>query len=319
MIILDIKRKTNINYIMNKKKKVIVLKGGFSEEREISLVSGKEIGFELEKAGYQVLNFDPAEFDSYAKMILAIKKEDCTVFNALHGAEGEDGRIQAMFELNHIPFTGSGSKASAIAMDKFISSKFVESLGIPIPKKMLFFSKEDFDIHVILRNFNFPFIIKPNCSGSSVGISIVENENEVLPAFDVAYQFGKQVLVEDFICGREITVTILAEETLPVIEVKPKNGWYDYANKYTKGNTEYITPAMLSESERKEVQAFALESFQAMQCKAYGRVDFRYDNQTFYFLEVNTLPGMTPLSLTPMAAKAAGYSFVQLLEKIMKN
>jgi D-alanine-D-alanine ligase len=305
---------------MEKKNKIVIVKGGFSEEREVSLISGREIGCELELAGYEIIFYDPSDFFSYAEFTIALQRENASlVFNALHGAEGEDGKMQAMLELNHIPFTGSGSKASAIAMDKYISGKLAESLGVPTPKKMLFFTKEDFNVHKILHHFSFPFVIKPNCSGSSVGITIVQHEGEIISAFERAYPFGNQVLIEEFICGRELTVTILGDEALPVVEIKPRNGWYDYTNKYTKGNTEYIAPAVLDEKERKTVQSYALIAFQAMQCKAYGRIDFRYDNQKFYFLEVNTLPGMTPLSLTPMAAKAAGYSFRDLLEKIMKN
>jgi D-alanine-D-alanine ligase len=305
---------------MNKRKKIVVLKGGFSEERDVSLISGKEVGTELEKSGHEVLFFDPVDFPSYADLVLAVKENNADiVFNALHGAEGEDGRVQAMFELHKISFTGSGSKASSLSMDKFISGKLAEMAGIPIPKKMLFFNKTEFNIQTILNNFSFPLIIKPNCSGSSVGISIVKDENELFPAFDAAFPYGNQVLVEEFIGGRELTVTILGNEALPVVEIKPKNGWYDYANKYTKGNTEYIAPAVLSEKEAKIVQSYALTAYHVMRCKAYARIDFRFDNRNFYFLEVNTLPGMTPLSLTPMAAKAASYSFGQLLEKIINH
>ena len=304
---------------MKSRKKVIVLQGGFSEEKSVSLITGKEISRTLEKS-YNVISLDPCEFDSYTSLLSKIIVEDpYVVFNALHGAEGEDGKIQAFLELHDIPFTGSDSKASALAMDKFLSAKIVESLAYPVPQKMLIVNRKDFHVDDIFRAFSCPFVIKPNCSGSSVGISIVQKEDEVVSAFDKAYEVGKQVLIEEYICGRELTVTILGNTALPVVEIVPKNGWYDFTNKYTIGKTEYIVPADLHPKKTKMIQQYALNIFNLFQCNGYARIDFRYDQNEFYFLEVNTLPGMTPLSLTPMAAKEAGYNFSNLLDKIIES
>ncbi|MDZ4121205.1 MAG: ATP-grasp domain-containing protein, partial [Candidatus Cloacimonadaceae bacterium] len=164
-----------------------------------------------------------------------------------------------------------------------------------------------------------PIVVKPNDSGSSVGISIVKDPGELKKAVTDAFAYGSAALLESYIDGRELTVTILDGKALPVVEIKPKNGFYDYNNKYQKGNTEYIAPAVLDDHETLLVQLFAERAYKACGCSSYARVDFRYDGKKFYFLEVNTLPGMTPLSLSPMAAKAAGMSFGQFLQGIIKS
>ncbi|MCD4819269.1 MAG: D-alanine--D-alanine ligase [Candidatus Cloacimonetes bacterium] len=303
---------------MEKLKKIVILFGGFSEEKEISLISGKEIEKSLKELGYITKMIDHSISKNYSELIEnIIDFEPFIVFNALHGAEGEDGRIQALLDLHKIPYTGSGFRASAILMDKFLSSEIVKSMDIPVPDKLLI--KDDLLIEKIICSCSFPLVIKPNDSGSSMGISIVNNESEVENAVQEARKFSKDILLEEYIFGRELTVTILNQKALPVVEIITNSGWYDYINKYTKGKTIYQTPAKLSDKETKQIQQYALEIFNNFGCKSYGRIDFRYDSEKFYFLEVNTLPGMTPLSLTPMAAKEAEIDFKELLEIIIQS
>ncbi len=297
------------------KKNIVILSGGNSEEADISRVSSKEIFKALNSEKYEKFVLDPKNFDSLAKMVLKIAQiNPLIVFNGLHGAEGEDGRIQSLFSLENIPFTGSNQHSSAIAMDKYLSGILAKSIGIPVPKRIIL-NKKNWKLP---KNLSFPIIVKPNNSGSSVGISLVKNEIELEKAIIISFKYSDIVIVEDFIDGRELTVTILGEKALPVVEIKPKDGWYDYNNKYTNGNTIYEVPAKLNKLELATIQSFAKNIFSLIGCSVYGRVDFRYDENKFYFLEINTLPGMTPLSLTPMAAKEAGYNFEDLIEKIIE-
>ncbi|MDP8268008.1 MAG: D-alanine--D-alanine ligase [Candidatus Tenebribacter davisii] len=300
-------------------KNVIVLSGGFSHEAKVSKTSSNMIAKALQKNGKKVTMIDPVEFASYSDMINRIKEiKPDIVFNGLHGAEGEDGRIQSLLALENIPFTGSGQRASAISMDKYISGIIAEYVGIKLPKRRLIYNNYEYDYDPIVKFIGFPMVIKPNDSGSSVGISIIEKECEMKEAIIEAFKFSEKVIIEQFIDGRELTVTILGKKALPVIEIIPHNGWYDYKNKYTKGKTIYEVPAKLSNSELKLIQKQATNVFALFGCEVYGRVDFRYDGKDFYFLEVNTLPGMTPLSLTPMAAKEVNINFTELLNKIIE-
>jgi len=298
-----------------KKNKIIILSGGYSEEKEVSKVTAGEIKKELSNIYNKILLIDPSNFNSYSEMLAFIKEgKPEIVFNGLHGAEGEDGRIQAMLELEGIPFTGSRSAACALTMNKYLSGIVAASLGINIPKHVLLNKNENNDI----RGLKFPLVIKPNNSGSSVGISIIKSKEEIGEAMETAYEFSPQILAEEFIEGRELTVTILGDTALPIVEIVPHNGWYAYANKYTSGNSEYFCPADLTQHETLLIQNAALKIFKNMGCEVYARLDFRYKEDEVFFLEVNTLPGLTPLSLTPLAAKQAGYEFDELLMKVIK-
>ena len=305
---------------MEQKKKVLVLSGGFSEEASVSRVSASEISKALSGSGYHTILIDPADYDSYADLALKIKAmQPYIVFNGLHGRIGEDGRIQSLFELDKIPFTGSDSRSSALAMDKHLSGCLASQINLKIPTRIMLDSIEKISLFTYkCEKFDFPLVVKPNDSGSSVGISIIANQSELEPALTEAFRFSSKVLIEKFIDGRELTVTILDGKALPIVEIKPQQGWYDYANKYTQGKTIYEAPAKLDDKIRKEIQLQAESIFRLLGCTVYGRVDFRFDGNDLYFLEVNTLPGMTPLSLTPMAAKAAGISFGELLEEIIR-
>lgn len=307
-------------------KTVIVLKGGDSPERDVSLVSGGEVAKALNESGFLAMEMDPSEFQNLSELLDSIRKlEPFMVFNALHGGSGENGELAAVLEMAGIPFTGSGSKASAIAMDKYISKLVVAAEGIPTARHILMRGNlimdynDPADYQGFANLLGYPIIVKPNDAGSSVGISKVDSLAELKPAVEYALQYCNTVLLEEYIPGKELTVTILDGKALPVVEIAPKTGWYDYQNKYTKGNTEYLVPAPIDESVVQLVQLYAERAFLALGCKVYGRVDFRYDGSTPYFLEVNTLPGMTPLSLTPMAAKAAGIPFKDLLQRIISS
>lgn len=302
--------------IMKEKKKIIVLSGGHSEEAEVSKITASEIAIALDKQKFDVQIVDPVEFASYSEFIKEIQKFDpYIVINGLHGAEGEDGRLQALLELHHIPFTGSDFRSSAIAMDKYLSGIIASHFHILVPKRLLLLSN---NVKKLPKQFDFPLVVKPNDSGSSVGISIVKDMNELNTSIQSTAKSNKKILIEEFIAGRELTVTILGNEALPIVEIKPKNGWYDYSNKYTKGNTIYEVPAKLTSKQTEQLQTQALLIFKELGCSIYGRVDFRFNDKNFYFLEVNTLPGMTPLSLTPMAAKKRGLNFANLIEKIIE-
>jgi len=297
--------------------KIVIVEGGFSNEREISLISANEIFKTLTISNYECYKIDPANFTSVDDFLQSIRKHNpMIIFNALHGGDGENGNIQALFELAKLPFTGSGSLASKIAMDKYISKLVAQDLSIQTPKGIII--EKDSSLQEIKLNFPPPYIVKPINGGSSVGISKVEDIKNLPQAIKLALQHDDKVMIEEFIPGKEITVTILGDQTYPVIEVRPKNGWYDYQNKYTHGKTEYICPAEISVNNSSKVQKMAYSFFKRISAKAYGRVDFRFDGKEFYFLEAHTLPGMTSLSLTPMAVKSKGIDFKTLLIKIIE-
>ncbi len=305
--------------------KIIVLKGGESSERDVSLVSGAEIASELRTMEYDVLEIDPQEYPTLGELLTKLAAEKpMLIFNGLHGGTGENGELIAALNLAGFVVTGSDYKACCLTMDKYISKLLAKTEGIPVPQCILmrYDLLEDYndpeDYAGFADKLGLPIIVKPNDGGSSVGISRVDTLDGLKPAVLHALQYSKTVLLEEYIPGRELTVTILDGEALPVVEIKPLNGWYDYTNKYNKGKTIYEAPANLEESAAKLVQLYALRMWKAAQLSGYARIDFRFDEVKPYFLEINTLPGMTPLSLTPMAAKAAGITFAQLLETIVK-
>jgi D-alanine-D-alanine ligase len=299
-------------------KKIILLQGGNSPEREISLRSSATIATAIKKLNYDLITLNPADYQNIEDLILTIKKENPNiVFIGLHGGDGEDGTIQAVLKSAKIKFTGSDHTSSAIAMNKFLSSCIAKTLDIPIPDQILINHTDD------TKNcediINLPIVVKPNSAGSSVGTYIIHNVNDLQNAVEDAFKYDNRVLVQKYINGREMTVSILDDNVLPVIEIKTVDGFYDYSHKYTKGKTEYICPASLTTKETICVQSYAEKIFKTMGCSGYGRVDFIYDGTDFYFLEVNTLPGMTELSLVPMAAKENGIDFVNLIKCIIDN
>ncbi len=291
-----------------KDKKIAVLYGGLSKEREVSLKTGKAVYDALKKSKYR--NVDLIDVDkNIATKLLREKPDVC--FIALHGSYGEDGKIQGMLEMMGIAYTGSNVESSATCFDKVITKQILEYHKIFTPDYYLPFKNEHKDF---LKS-----VVKPAREGSTLGISIIDNEEDLKEAIKQAYQFDNKVLVEEFIAGKEITVSILFGEVLPAIWIKPKNGFYDYEAKYTKGMTEYIFDTGLSKSEIEMINKIALKTYEIMECEGAARVDFIYDGKKAWVLEVNTLPGMTETSLLPKSADKAGISFIRLVEKLIEG
>jgi len=292
-------------------KRIGVIMGGRSRERDVSLRTGSAILNALEREGADVVGIDSAEF-----LIEKLKKEKVEVaFIALHGKYGEDGTIQGLLEMIGIPYTGSGVLASALAMNKNLSKKVFQAVGIPTPRFELLES-EDLSY---TSNIPFPLVVKPSSEGSTFGISIVRKADDLGDAIKLAFSCDSQVLVEEFIDGTELTVGILGEEALPVIEIVPSGGFYDYKAKYTKGMTEYIVPAKIDDGMAEVLQKIAIDAHNTLGCRGVSRVDYRLDKDSNpYVLEVNTIPGMTETSLLPKAAAKVGYSFGQLVLKILE-
>jgi len=297
---------------------ITLIQGGSSPEREISLRTSTAIASAIKQLNHQLVSIDPADFAQIEDFISHIRshKPDL-VFIGLHGGQGEDGTLQALLSVAHIPFTGSHHLASAIAMDKNLSTIIAKSIGIPVPQTQIISAGYSLsDIHIPI-----PVVVKPNSAGSSVGTHIIHQQSLLANAIDDALLYDKQVLIQEFIAGREFSVSVLGDDVLPPIEIKPLTSFYDYTNKYNKGKTEYICPAPLNHTQTQTIRKYTYDVFSALGCKIYGRVDFILRSEVkedFYFLEVNTLPGMTELSLVPMAAKTVGVDFVNLVDKIIK-
>jgi len=328
---------------MNKKLKVLLLLGGTSPEREVSKSTGRSVYQALINLGHEVIILDPAYginqplevedyFDekdfteilneNYLDAVNLISAEQINVaFLALHGKYGEDGTIQSLLELKGIKFTGSKVLSSAIAMDKIMSKILFEDYKVPTPKWFHFKKGERTTEEVnklIAELFGYPAVVKPNDQGSTVGLTICKSSDQLAEAIHNAFEYSDRILVEEYIPGREVTVAVIDDEALPVLEIRPKHGIYDYECKYTSGMSEYIVPAEIPANVSKELQDIAVQACKSLRCEVYARVDFRLSpNNKVYTLEVNTLPGMTSLSLVPKMAKAVGISFEQLVEKII--
>jgi len=321
--------------------RVLVLMGGSSTERTVSLATGANVVEALQSRGHEVLAIDPAkgerlELESLSpreigeeapeesagderSLVLAgnedLKTTD-VIFIALHGGIGEDGTLQAILDLAGVPYTGSGMLASALAMDKAKAKTMFRSAGIPTPRGRLLPEKgTSIDPDAL---GGFPLVVKPNSQGSSVAVHIVKGAEGMEPALDDAFQYGP-VLVEEFIGGREITVGVLGGKALPVVEVIPREGFYDYKHKYTKGETRYEVPAQVPQALAREAARLSELAYAILGCKGVARVDFRLDAEGQLFcLEVNTIPGMTEMSLVPMAAREAGVSYEELVDRIVQ-
>jgi len=296
-----------------KKKRIGVIMGGASMEREVSLKSGNAILQALKRLGYQALPVVIEE--DVLNPIKELKIE--IAFLALHGGWGEDGRIQAMFEFLKIPYTGSGVVASALAMNKPHSKAVFLQRGIPTPKYCPAVSEQFVFAEM---NFELPVVIKPSAEGSTVGVGIVRKREDFAPALLEAKKYDEVPMVEEFIAGREITCGVLESEPLEVVEIVPRSGFYDYQAKYTPGASEYIVPARLQEKTRALIRELSQRAYDALHCQGAARVDFRLHSEAGPFvLELNTIPGMTERSLLPMSAKAKGIEFDQLVERILKS
>ena len=297
---------------------ISILYGGASTEHKISIQTGFAVAEAIKDMhSLEMVNLDKEIYQSPHNLLDAD-----LVFNALHGGDGENGTIQAYLDLHHISYTGSGSKASRIAMDKNISKLIVKSLNIPTPNWILI--KKDSHAGLKLHNyktsvFTYPYVVKPSNEGSTYGLSIVHDESELPEAIDLAAGYSDEILIEEYISGRELTVGILGKKSLPIVEIIPSHNFYDFECKYTEGMSEYKVPADLSDSLVRKISADALKIYNTIGCRHYARSDFRLNEKDeYYFLEINTLPGMTSTSLLPKAAKAAGLEFPDLIDIIIK-
>lgn len=295
--------------------------GGPSAEREVSLNTGAAILLALQEKGYNVVGID-LEPTRFVEQLTEAGIE--VVFNAVHGKYGEDGVLQGALELLGIPYTGSGVLSSAMAMDKGITKRIFLSANIPTPRSHLFTKsdrKRDLPAEII-ADFSIPVVVKSAAQGSSIGVVIVEDRKELPAAINQAFQYSDTILVEEFITGRELTVAIWgtdSPEALPIIEIVPHSGRYDYQSKYTKGATEYIVPAKLTDVTKSIVQKVAVEAFTKLECRGIARVDIMLDkDDNPYVLEVNTIPGMTATSLVPKAVAAVGIPFADLCERLLR-
>ena len=298
------------------KKKILILSGGISKERSISLDTGLQVAKELKKNGYIVKISEPDK-----ELFKKIKKfKPQIIFNALHGQFGEDGYIQTILEGFKIPYTHSGIIASSIAMDKEISKKFFVKYKIDTPKSISYsFDKKNSEIiKLIDKKLKFPVVVKPKNEGSSVNVYICNKKN-ISKIFKTVKSY-RQVMIEEFIGGREIQVAIMGNKKLGAIELKPKRKFYDYQAKYnSKAKTEHLIPVKLKEKKLNEVLNLALKAHQIIGCRGISRSDFKYFNNKFYLLEINTQPGMTNLSLVPEIASHSGISFINLIKWILKD
>ncbi len=308
--------------MINKNQVVAVVMGGPSAEREISLSTGKAIAAALREAGYAnvaEIDLDPQNF---GRQLADCKAE--VVFNAVHGLYGEDGRLQTLLEIAQIPYTGSGMIASVICMDKALTKRIFRDAGIPTPDCLIINSKESDAKEKIMQHFKFPLVVKPASQGSSIGVEIVKEEAQLDEALKNAFSYSQDILVEEFIAGKELTVSMMQKDgeavALPVIHIAPHSGVYDFHSKYTKGETEYICPADLDEETTARVQEISRQAYRVMGCSGVARADVMLDEAgNGYVLEINTIPGMTATSLVPKAAAAAGISFPELCDIILQS
>lgn len=308
--------------MFNKNQVVAVVMGGPSAEREVSLNTGAAIANALREYGYTnvvEIDLDPRNF---GKQLAESKAE--VVFNAVHGLYGEDGRLQTLLEIREMPYTGSGMIASVSCMDKVITKRMLRDAGISTPACLIVNKKESGIKEKIMQRFSLPVVIKPASQGSSIGVEIVKEENQLDEALANAFKYSRDILVEEFIGGKELTVSMMQKDgevvALPVIHIAPHSGTYDYHSKYTKGATEYICPADLDEETTKKVQKISKQAYEVLGCSGVARADVMLDEEgNGYVLEINTVPGMTATSLVPKAAAAAGISFPELCNIILQS
>jgi D-alanine-D-alanine ligase len=297
-----------------KKRRIGVLLGGMSSEREVSLMSGRAILKALLDLGYNAV---PVEADEVLARRLREEKIE-VAFIGLHGSLGEDGSAQGLLEMMRIPYTGSGILASALAMNKAVSRQIFQQNGLPVPRSVFLAQRPEGGIDLGMIPFPLPAVIKPCQEGSSVGVTIVSHTGDILPAAEKALAYGGGILIEEFIRGREIQVGILDEAALGAIEIVPKVEFYNYEAKYTDGLAEHLFPAPLPKREYQKALDLGYQAHRLLGCEGGTRVDLLYrEPGEFFVLEVNTLPGLTPLSLLPDIARGVGVPFPELVERIL--
>ena len=305
-----------------KQKKILVVQGGTSSEREVSLNSGKACIKALKQLKYKVITFDPAK--EHLSKIKQYKQIISTIFNALHGRDGEDGIAQSYFEYFRIPYTHSGVISSMNAMDKIISKKIFKKKKLLTPN-YFFINAVNYQKYLkekFLKNssLSYPMVVKPSNEGSSIGVEICKNFNELKISIVKLIKNYKTLIVENYISGQEIQVAVINGKALGAIELKPRREFYDYKAKYSKSAlTKHIMPADINKSNYNTVLKLAEKAHQVLNCKGVTRSDFKFINNKFYLLEINTQPGMTNLSLVPEIAKYAGITFKELVKKIVDD
>lgn len=313
---------------MVKKLRVAVLMGGDSSEREVSLQSGQAV----------LANLDPAKYEAIAVELHGLTADPDSLpaelrnghidlaFLVLHGGAGEDGRLQQALAQVGLRYTGSGPRASAQALDKIVARRIFQQAGLRVPRGQGFRCLSPAQLGAAgaeaRSSLGLPLVVKPACEGSTIGITIVREEKELLPAFELARRYGADLLVEQFIAGRELTAAVIGNASprvLPLIEIVPRSGFYDYHAKYIASDTDKIVPAPLPEKLAEEVRRMAAAAYQALGCRGFARVDFIVTESEVYLLEVNTIPGMIgDHSLVPCAARAAGMPLPALLDEIVQ-
>lgn len=335
--------------------KIVVLAGGTSTERDVSIVSGTMVCKALREKGHQAILMDvffglkqipeplfPEKYDVeeaaegikshndslpeeikvrrefFGPHVIEICQKADVVFMALHGANGEDGKVQAAFDLFGIPYTGTGYLSSAVSMDKGLTKQFFETHGVPTPKGISLV-KNQTSVSLQECDLEFPVVVKPCCGGSSVGVLIADNQEEYEAALQAAFGYEDALIVEEYVKGREFSVGVVGGEAYPIIEIAPIEGFYDYTNKYKAGSTIETCPARLTEEQTRQMQEYAVLGAKALGIEGYCRLDFmmRGDGR-MYCLEANTLPGMTPTSLLPQEAQAIGIDYPSLCEELIR-
>lgn len=299
--------------------RVALLAGGASDEREISLASGRGAGNALREAGFSVTEFDPAEKNDLQNLIAGNYD---VAFLCMHGKMGEDGTLQGFLEMIGLPYIGSGVWSSALAMDKAKSKLFYENAGIQTPVSVTLYSPDDMSVEDILSTVGESCVVKPATEGSALGVYIVKGADEVKDAIEKAFELDSEVLVETFVKGTELTIAVLGNEqleALPVIQIVPRNEFYDFESKYAPGGSQHLCPAPLNAEATEKVQEMAKAAHRVLGCSGISRSDFIMDeNGEFWILETNTLPGMTETSLLPDAARAAGIEFPELCTRLIE-
>lgn len=302
---------------MKKKLRIVVLSGGKSPEYEVSLSSGKMVLEALKKKGHNVLPLVIGKEGKGYEYLFKLKAD--VVFIAMHGPFGEDGTVQGLLELAGIPYTGSGVLASALGMDKLAFRQAIKETGVLVPEYLVLEKKDGSD--KVLKKFSLPVVVKPSNQGSSVGVNIVREKKDLNKSLEKAFKFGPRVIAEEFLSGTEVTCGILGNENpsaLPIAEIVPKNDFFDYEAKYTPGMSEEIVPARISPGLTNKVKETALKVYRAVNCLGFGRVDIIISKGKPYVLEINTIPGLTPNSLLPKEAAAAGIAYPELIEKVIE-
>ena len=304
------------------KLEIALLMGGWSGERNISIKSGESVYKALDKEKYNVVSYDPYNYIELEGLLKERDRIDLA-FILLHGKFGEDGRVQGFLDLLNIPFVGSGVLTSAMAFNKKIAKDIYKCAGLNVIKDEMLYEDQAFSLDKIIDSLGPSTVVKPVAEGSSLGISVCRNRKDLLAGIDIAFNHCREIMVEKYIEGREVTCCVIGGkdlETLPIVEIIPDKGrkYFDYDSKYTPGLTNEVCPAKLTTDLVERVEACAKSAHNALKCRTWSRTDMIISGKDVYILETNTIPGMTENSLVPLAARAAGISLSQLLDRLIE-